>query len=142
MLNPGLVSIPSIMLHSLWKIQTVIYNFTFISTCNCLCTSEGETLYIIHVYKQKLEFILKTTLQPIYGSTALVDFGSLFSFLILYTVDTTPWTQGRYLRTEQHKQGINAHASMPQVRFEPTIPLLEWAKTVHTLDRAATVIGT
>jgi hypothetical protein len=30
---------------------------------------------------------------------------------------------------------------MPCVGFEPTILALEWAKTVHALDRAATVIG-
>jgi hypothetical protein len=30
---------------------------------------------------------------------------------------------------------------MPQVRFEPTIPVFERAKAVHALDRAATVIG-
>jgi hypothetical protein len=29
---------------------------------------------------------------------------------------------------------------MPQVGFEPKIPVFEWVKTVHTLDRAATVI--
>jgi hypothetical protein len=31
---------------------------------------------------------------------------------------------------------------MPEVGFEPTIPAFEWAMTVHTLDRAATLIGT
>jgi hypothetical protein len=31
---------------------------------------------------------------------------------------------------------------MPQVGFESTIPVFERAKTVHALDRAATVIGT
>jgi hypothetical protein len=30
---------------------------------------------------------------------------------------------------------------MPQVGFEPTIPVFERAKTIHTLDRAAAVIG-
>jgi hypothetical protein len=30
---------------------------------------------------------------------------------------------------------------MPLVGFEPTIPVLERAKIVHALDRAATVIG-
>jgi hypothetical protein len=30
---------------------------------------------------------------------------------------------------------------MAQVGFEPTIPVFEQAKTVHSLDRAATVIG-
>jgi hypothetical protein len=31
---------------------------------------------------------------------------------------------------------------MPQVGFEPTIPVFEPAKTVHALEPAATVIGT
>jgi hypothetical protein len=30
---------------------------------------------------------------------------------------------------------------MPQVRFESVTPVFERAKTVHALDRAATVIG-
>jgi hypothetical protein len=30
---------------------------------------------------------------------------------------------------------------MPQVGFEPTIPVFERAKTVHSLDCAAAVIG-
>jgi hypothetical protein len=30
---------------------------------------------------------------------------------------------------------------MPQVGFEPMIPVFERAKTAHALDRAATVIG-
>jgi hypothetical protein len=31
---------------------------------------------------------------------------------------------------------------MPQVGFESTTPVFEWAKTIHAVDRAATVIGT
>jgi hypothetical protein len=31
---------------------------------------------------------------------------------------------------------------MPRVGFEPKIPVFERAKTVHALDRAASVIGT
>jgi hypothetical protein len=30
---------------------------------------------------------------------------------------------------------------MPRVGFEPTIPAFERPKTIHALDRAATVIG-
>jgi hypothetical protein len=30
---------------------------------------------------------------------------------------------------------------MPQVEFEPNIPVFEQAKTVHALDRAASVTG-
>jgi hypothetical protein len=51
------------------------------------------------------------------GSTALMDLGRLFSYLILCTVGRTPWTgdqpvQGRYLHTEQHKHRINAHTDI------------------------------
>jgi hypothetical protein len=31
--------------------------------------------------------------------------------------------------------------TMPQVAFKFTTPVVEWVKTVHALDRAATVIG-
>jgi hypothetical protein len=30
---------------------------------------------------------------------------------------------------------------MPPARLETTIPVFEWAKTVHSSDRTATVIG-
>jgi hypothetical protein len=30
---------------------------------------------------------------------------------------------------------------MSRVGFEPMIPVFEWAKTVHGLERAATVVG-
>jgi hypothetical protein len=50
--------------------------------------------------------------------------------------------QGRYLRTEQYKQRLNAHRyKCLEWDFEPTIPAFERAKTVHALDRAATVVG-
>jgi hypothetical protein len=39
-------------------------------------------------------------------------------------------------------QNKRTQTSMSQVRSEPTIPVFEQAKTVHALDRVATVIGT
>jgi hypothetical protein len=50
-------------------------------------------------------------------------------------------SQGLYLYVEQNKHRINAQTSMPQVGFEPTTPVFEWAKTVHASDGAATVIS-
>jgi hypothetical protein len=50
-------------------------------------------------------------------------------------------SQGRYLRTGQHKQNERTQTSMSQVGFEPTISVFKWAMTVHALDRAAAVIG-
>jgi hypothetical protein len=53
-------------------------------------------------------------------------------------------SKGRYLNTGQQKHRINAYThqtSMPWVAFQPTIPASERAKTVHALDRAATVAG-
>jgi hypothetical protein len=70
----------------------------------------------------------------------------LFSFLIFYTVCRTPWTGdqpvSRELPAHRTTQTRNkrTQTSMPQVRFEPTIPVFERAKTVHALDHAATVI--
>jgi hypothetical protein len=46
--------------------------------------------------------------------------------------------QGRYLTQTQNK---HRQTSMPRVGFEPTIPAFQQRKTVHALDRAATVIG-
>jgi hypothetical protein len=43
-------------------------------------------------------------------------------------------------RTTQ-TQNKGTETSTPQVELEPTIPVFEWAKTVHALDRADTVIG-
>jgi hypothetical protein len=53
-------------------------------------------------------------------------------------------SQGLYLNTGQHKHRINTYAyqtSMPCVGFETTIPVSERKKTVHALDRSATVTG-
>jgi hypothetical protein len=49
----------------------------------------------------------------------------------------------RPLPTHGTAQTQNKHTqtSMPQVGFEPTTPVFERAKTVHALDRVATVIG-
>jgi hypothetical protein len=38
-------------------------------------------------------------------------------------------------------QSKRTQTSMPQVGFEPTIPVFERAKTIHALDPAAIVIG-
>jgi hypothetical protein len=83
----------------------------------------------------------------IYGSTALLNLGRFFSFLILYTVGRNPWMGDQPLarplpthRTTQ-TQNKRTQTSMPRVVFEPTIPVFERAKIVHALDRATTVIG-
>jgi hypothetical protein len=70
----------------------------------------------------------------------------LFQFLNLYTVGRTPWMGNQPVagplpthRTTQ-TQNKRTQTSMPRLWFEPTIPMFERAKTVHGLDRAATVI--
>jgi hypothetical protein len=52
-------------------------------------------------------------------------------------VTTRPLPAHRTTQTQiKHTQ-----ISMPQVGFEPMIPVFEWVKTVHALDCAATAIG-
>jgi hypothetical protein len=78
------------------------------------------------------------------GPRPLIQFRNHFSQTVGLLGRVISPSQGRYLHTGQHKQRINAYTHqtfMPWVGFEPTIPASEWAKTVHALDRAATVIG-
>jgi hypothetical protein len=48
---------------------------------------------------------------------------------------TAPYTQNK------RNTKKNAQTSMPRIGFEPPNPVFERAKTVHALDRVATVIG-
>jgi hypothetical protein len=63
------------------------------------------------------------------------------SFLIVYTVGRTPWTGDQTaampLPTYRTSQ---TQTSMPQVECQRTTPVFDRTKTVHALDRAATVI--
>jgi hypothetical protein len=102
-------------------------------------TSGGRSVDIVRLRTKSTGFSLIHLW--LYGP--VLELGRFFSFLILYTVGRTPRTgdqpvQGRYLHTGQHKHNKRTQTYM---RFEPTIPVFERAKTVHTLDRAATVIG-
>jgi hypothetical protein len=81
-------------------------------------------------------------LQPFVGLWPLFQILDLFTQSVGLLGRGISPSQGRYLHTELHKQNKRTQTSMPQVGFEPTIPLFERAKTVHhALDRAATVIG-
>jgi hypothetical protein len=83
--------------------------------------------------------------RVIYSPTTLSWGLAAFSnFLILYTVDMTPWTGYQpvtkplpTLRTTQ-TQNKRTETSMPWVGFEPTISAFERDETVHAVDRAAT----
>jgi hypothetical protein len=72
----------------------------------------------------------------------LVDLGRFFNFLIhtqsvgLLGREINP-PQGRYLHVEQHPH-TDIHASSGIPTHDP---MFERAKTVHALDRAATVIS-
>jgi hypothetical protein len=77
----------------------------------------------------------------------LLDLGRFFSFLIFHTVGRTRWVGDQPVtrllpahRTTQI-QNKRTQLSMLQVEFEPTIPVFERMKTVHTLDRAPIVIS-
>jgi hypothetical protein len=87
-------------------------------------------------------FICQWLYSPLLGPSLF------FSFVIIfYTDGRTPWTSdqpvARPLPTHRTTQTQNkrTQTSIPWMRFEPTIPAFEGAKTVHALDRAATVIG-
>jgi hypothetical protein len=84
---------------------------------------------------------IKLSFKSIYGSIALVDLCRFVSFLI-HTQSVCSLDGGSATRkAATYKHRINTQISMPRMGFEPTIPMYERAKTVHALDRTATVIG-
>jgi hypothetical protein len=73
--------------------------------------------------------------------------GRFLSFFIFYTVSRTPSSGDQSVarplpahRTAQ-TQKKRTQTPMPKMGFKPTIPVFERAKTIHALDREATVIG-
>jgi hypothetical protein len=71
-----------------------------------------------------------------------LDLGRCSVFLLLYAVGMAPWTGSSARRkAATYTQNKRTQTSMLPVGFDPTIPVFERAKTVHVLDRAATVIG-
>jgi hypothetical protein len=77
-------------------------------------------------------------------SLALQPFGSL---LIAYTVGRTPWTGDEPAARPQpahwtaQTQNKCTQTSMLRVGLELTTPVFDPEKTVHALDRAATMLG-
>jgi hypothetical protein len=83
------------------------------------------------------------------GSTAPVGPGLFFfQFHDHFTDNRTPWASDQLVvrplpkyRTTQTQNKHIHQTSLPSVGFEPTIPASERARTVHALDRSATVTG-
>jgi hypothetical protein len=100
-----------------------------------------SALFFLPRHAPLLLYMLSSAQEyAIYGSTALVELGGLFTFLI-YTQSIGflgRWIV-RQLPTHRTAQTQNKHTqtSMPRVGFELTIPVFEQAKT----SRPATVIG-
>jgi hypothetical protein len=112
--------------------------------------SDRTSLLFFKIKKNMLTRINATVYKNIfiYGSTVLsLGLGCSYSYLILYTVCSTPLTgdepvAGRYLHVEQYEHRIRAHRHpCLWVCFEPIILAFERGKTVHALHSAATVIG-
>jgi hypothetical protein len=80
----------------------------------------------------------------IYGIyTPLPALVSFFQFYDLFTDGRTPWTSDQPdARPLPKRKTTQTHQiSMPCLGFEPMIPTSKRAKTVRSLDRAATVTG-
>jgi hypothetical protein len=67
----------------------------------------------------------------------LFGLGRFFNFLVFYTVGRTPWTGDQLVarslpaRRTARTQNKRTQTSIPQMGFEPTIPVSERAKTVR-----------
>jgi hypothetical protein len=101
--------------------------------------SRGEGLDGEHDQPPSFSPILLWLYRPLLG------LGRLFNFLI-HTVGRNPWmedqpvTRPLSIYTQNNTNRINAHRHSC-LEWDSS-PVFERAKTVHALDRAATVIGT
>jgi hypothetical protein len=102
---------------------------TYLPVCLSVCMSAGLSIY------------LSMALHPFLVPWPIFQFLDLFRQSVELLGRGISSSQGRYLYTVQHKQNKRTQTSMSQMGFEPTIPVFERAKTVHDLDRTATVIG-
>jgi hypothetical protein len=100
-------------------------------------------LYLyIYMYKNIFIYHPSMTLQPFVGPWPVSQFRNHFKQTVGLLGWVTSTSQGRYLNTGQNKHKIKLHMHpCLRVGFESTIPTFERAKTVHTLHRAATMIG-
>jgi hypothetical protein len=84
---------------------------------------------------------LLTQSLPLYAFTV----SRLFFFHFDHFTDgRTPWTRDQLVARPLPKHTINTYTyqrSIPCVGLEPTIPASERSKTIHALDRSATVSG-
>jgi hypothetical protein len=89
-------------------------------------------------------FVFQLLFQPIQGA------GLLFSSEIIFRDGRTSWTSDqpvarslpKHRTTQTQNKHIHKHqTSIPCVGFEVTIPVSEWVKTVHDLDRDTIVTG-
>jgi hypothetical protein len=116
------------------------------SWANWICFTSSQPVSLTSILIS-LSMLLRFS-KSMYGCTTLCwAFAVFFSFLIFYTVGRTPWTGDQPVarplsahRTAQ-TQNKRTQTPMPQVGFEPTIPVFERAKTLHVLYHAAIVIG-
>lgn len=104
------------------------------------------TIRLIPIISRKAPLQLLSSIYTLLNSPSGIWLP--FQSLNLNTVGRTPCTGGqpvaRPLRTHRttQKQNKGTQTSMRRAGFEPTFPVFEQTKTVHALDRAATLIGT
>jgi hypothetical protein len=115
-----------------------------------LCTSVGTQSMTNIIIPSYPSHIHQFSPSNSYGSTApLGPWPLIFSFMIILQTAgllgrVISSSQGLYLNTGQHEHTISTYTyqiSMLCVALEPTISASERAKTVHALDRSATVTG-
>jgi hypothetical protein len=82
-------------------------------------------------------------LQPFLGPLPFSQFLDLFTQSVVLLGRVISPSQGLSTYTQDiiKTQNKRKETSMPQVGFEPKIPMFERTKTVHASDRAATVFG-
>lgn len=78
---------------------------------------------------------------------SLSSFSHFFNFMLLYAINSNPWTVGQYDARPLIKNRITqtqnrrTQTYMSRIGFEPTTSVYERMETIYALDRLATEVG-
>jgi hypothetical protein len=123
-----------------------IYLSIYLSVCLSVCLSVYLSI-CLSVYLSICLSVCLSICLSVYGSTVLSLSLGRFANILIWTQlvrllgQGISTSQGRYLHTSTQIQKKRTQISMPPVGLEPTTRMFERARTVHVLDRTATVIG-
>jgi hypothetical protein len=141
------LNFPSFKIWGSHSVVTKSSTFWDMTRCSPISPAAFRQTTLLHIPEERT--IQTWDYQFLFFLLALQPLWAVCQFSDIFTAGRTPWTGHQLVsrplpkhRTAKTQKNTYTHqTSMLYVGFEPTITASERAKTVHALDRSATVAG-